>query len=255
MLEVAKKVSLEAGKASLAFRKRGVGIERKAGVDNIVTEADKASESLILKTLRKNFPDHAILSEEMGRNNKTSEYCWVIDPIDGTIPYSAGLPTYGISIGLLKEGRPHLAVINLPALGELYWGEAGKGSFLNGKRISVSTKDNFEEALVGFELGWMKGRKHVLEDLIKPIALKIRYTPVLGCTVAALSYVAQGILDGYIHRSSSWDFVAGAALIQEAGGKITDHLGRKIENWFSDDISLLVSNGLIHKDILRNIKA
>ncbi len=254
MLEIVKEAALEAGEIALKFRKRGVGIERKADVSNIITEADTASEKVILKALKKNFPDHTILSEETGRNGRESDYCWVIDPIDGTIPYSAGLPTYGISIGLLKEGKPHLGVINLPALGELYWGEAGKGVFLNGKRILVSKKNNFEEALVGFELGWMEGRKHVLEDLIKPLALKIRYTPILGCTVAGLSYVAQGVLDGYIHKSSPWDFVAGAVLIQEAGGKITDHFGREI-NWFDNEFSLIASNGLIHQQILETIKA
>lgn len=255
MLEVAKKVALEAGEVTLALRKKGIEIERKADVSNIVTKADTVSERLILRTLRKNFPSHIILSEEIGQDGKDSDYCWVIDPVDGTIPYSTGLPTYGVSIGLLKEGRPYLGVINLPALGELYWGEVGKGVFLNGKKISVSKKDSFEEALVGFELGWMEGRKHVLEDLIEPLALKIRYTPILGCTVAGLSYVARGVLDGYIHRSSSWDFVAGAALIQEAGGKVTDHFGKRINNWFDEDISLVVSNGLIHQQILRNIKA
>jgi myo-inositol-1(or 4)-monophosphatase len=253
MIEIIKEAAIEAGKITLALRKRGIGIERKGDASNIITEADTTSEKIILEAIKRNFPTHAILSEESGRNDKDSEYCWVIDPVDGTIPYSAGLPTYGISIGLLKDGKPYLGVINLPALGELYWSEAGKGAFLNGKRISVSKKSKFEESLVGFELGWMEGRKHVIENLIEPLALKIRYAPILGCASAALCYVAAGVLDGYVHRSSAWDFVAGAALIQEAGGKVTDHGGKEV-GWFNEEIPLVVSNGLVHRQILETIK-
>lgn len=250
MIDIVKKIAREAGEIALKIREKGLLINRKTeDASNIVTQGDKASEDLIIKAIKKNFPSHGILSEESGANDRKSQYCWVIDPIDGTLPYSAGLPTFGVSIGLLKKGRPDLGVINLPALGELYWAQRGKGAFMDNKKISVSKKDKIEEALVGFELGWIEGRKKVLRNLIEPIALNARYTPIFGCTIAGLSYVARGVLDGYIHTAYPWDFAAGAVIIEEAGGKISDQQGNSVD-WSRNWIDVLVSNGLLHKQIL-----
>lgn len=254
MIEIVKKIAREAGEITLKIREKGLLVSRKTeDASNIVTQGDKASEDLIIKAIKKHFPSHSVLSEESGANNIKSQYCWVIDPIDGTLPYSAGLPTFGVSIGLLKKGRPYLGVIDLPALGELYWAEMGKGAFLNNKKISVSKEDKIKEALVGFELGWMEGRKRVLRRLIEPVALNARYTPIFGCTVAGLCYVARGALDAYIHTAYPWDFAAGTAIIQEAGGRVTDQEGKPID-WSKDWIDFFVSNGLIHDEILSLIK-
>ena len=253
MIEIVKKIAREAGEITLEIREKGLLASRKTeDASNIVTQGDKASEDLILKAIKKNFPDHSVLSEESGANDIKSENCWVIDPIDGTIPYSVGLPTFGVSVGLLKKGRPYLGVISLPALGELYWAEMGKGAFLNNKKISVSKKGKIKEALVGFELGWMENRKNVLRHLIEPVALNAQYTPIFGCTVAGLCYVARGALDGYIHTAYPWDFAAGAVIIEEAGGKISDQQGRPID-WSKNWMDVLVSNGRLHKQVLKLI--
>jgi len=106
MIEVAKRASLEAGEITLARRFANHSVKRKGTVDNIATEVDKASEARILKVLKSEFPNHNYLSEETGGEDNGSDYWWVIDPIDGTGPYFSGMPTFGISIGLLRSRIP-----------------------------------------------------------------------------------------------------------------------------------------------------
>src|SRR3989344_8884472 len=138
MLEVAKKAANEAGEVVLKLRDN-LKVKTKSNDSDVLTQADLASEKIILATLKSSFPKYNYLSEEVGKEDNKSEYTWVIDPIDGTLSYASGLPFFGISIGLLKNNKPFIGVINLPALKSLYWAENGKGAFLNGKRIKVSS--------------------------------------------------------------------------------------------------------------------
>lgn len=254
MLEVAREAVVRAGNIVLSLRGKRHTYFSKEKLGDFTTEADIASEREILKTLQSKFPKHNYLTEEAGRIENGSSYCWVIDPIDGTIPYSSGLPTFGVSIGLLKEGEPLLGVVNLPALKSIFWAEKGRGAYLNSSKIVVSEKKDLIKSVVGFELAHVGGRRDEIRQLLMPIVDKVRYPPMLACTVAGVSYVACGVFDAYIHSAYPWDFAAGAAIIEEEGGMITDYQGKSID-WSKDWIDFFASNGRVHEEILSLIKA
>lgn len=253
MIEVAKEASIKAGEITLSLRGKSLAIKSKERVGDFTTEADLSSEKEILRILKSSFPKHNFLSEEVGKIDNGSEYCWVIDPLDGTIPYSSGLPIFGISIGLLKEGQPLLGVINLPALGSLFWAEKGKGAFLNGERTRVSDKKELIKSVVGLDLAYAGMRRKELERLAAPIVDEVRYPPILGCATAGAAYVASAVYDAYLHSAHPWDYAAGAVIIKEAGGKVTDFKGKPID-WSKDWIDFFASNGYLHDKILSLIR-
>ena len=252
MLETAKRAALKAGEKIISLRQKGLTFKGKKRVGDFTTQADIASETIILDLLREKFPKHNFVSEEKGELNNHSEYTWIIDPIDGTIPFSSGMPSFGISIGLIKGNEPVLGVIYLPVLDYLVWAEKDKGSYINGKKISVGEGKGLLKSVIGFEFGYVGTRNLEIKKLLSPVVDRVRYTPVLGSTVVGLSYVANGTLDAYIHSAHPWDFAAGAVIIKEAGGKVTDYKGKPID-WSKDWIDVLASSGIIHNKILNLI--
>ena len=252
MIEVAKEAAIKAGEAVLKLRNK-VKVKLKSNESDIVTQADLASEELILNTLKSSFPNYNYVSEEIGKENNNSDFTWVIDPIDGTLCYAGGLPFYGISIGLLKDNKPHLGVINLPAFNSIYWAEEGKGAYFNGKRIKVSTLRDVSKSIVIFDYHFAGTRQKDINKILIKLVDKVRYTPTFACSVVSLTYVAQGICHANIHTAFPWDFAAGAAIITEAGGKVTDFEG-KIIDWFKNSIDMVASNSYLHKKILELIK-
>ncbi len=253
MIDKAKKAALAAGKIAISRRFTKHSVKRKGAAGDFSTEADIAAEKKILEILQAEFPQHNFWSEEMGKINNGSKYWWVIDPIDGTGPYFSGLPTFGISIGLLKDKEPILGVLNFPALDSMYWAVRGKGAYKNNKRIKVNKELKLEKVMVGFDFAWMGMRKKEIDSFIRPLADKVRYAPILGCTIAGLAYVAEGTYGGYIHWAYPWDFIAGAAIIKEAGGKVTNLRGQKV-NWLDKNMTVVASSGLLHKKLLSLIK-
>lgn len=253
MLKVAKRAAIQAGKLLIKLRGEKLSAQIKGDSSSIVTKADLESEKLIFQILKSSFPQHNFVSEEKGSENNNSEFTWVIDPLDGTGPYFSGMPNFGVSIGLLKGKIPIVGVINLPAIGMLAWAEKGKGAYLNGKKIKVSRQNELSKAMVGFDLAWQRQREEEIGKLLRPVAPKVRYTPILGCTVNGLVNLACGIYDAYTHWAYQWDYVAGAAIVKEAGGKLTDYQGREI-NWSKETMSVLASNGLLHIKLVNLIK-
>lgn len=249
MLELAKNAAIEAGRMALKLRKGTLSLSVKSNQSDITTKADVEAEKIILSAIKKRYPDHSILTEESEGTKSKSEFTWVIDPIDGTIPYFSGLPIFGVSVGLLRNNAPFLGVVNLPVLGKCYSAQKGKGAFVNKKKISVSKTRSLEKGVIGFEFGYAGEREKEILPKLSKLVDKVRYTPVFACTSAALCFVAQGSLDAYFHTVYPWDFVAGVAIVEEAGGKVTDHLGKKID-WTKEWIDLLASNGRIHKEML-----
>ncbi len=251
MLNIAIEAALEAGK----FLKAHVGkiktIERKIGQEtNLVTEIDKQSEALIIKKIHEHFPSHAILGEESGAHAITSEYKWIIDPLDGTTNFTHGLPIYCVTIGIEHNGEIIAGVIYDPNADELFTAEKGKGAFLNGKKISVSSNDTLINSLLvtGFPYNIKENPENVVEHFVNflPVAQAVRR---LGSAALDLAYVACGRFDGYwevfLHP---WDKAAGILLVKEAGGMVTN---------FSNDgnniiynPNTLATNGLIHSQML-----
>lgn len=252
MLDVAKKAALDAGVVALKARAAGLTSKAKEGETNISTKGDVLAEEEISRILKKNFPKHNILTEETGRVERGSEFTWIIDPIDGTLAYFSGLDTFGVSIGLFKEGKPFLGVINFPALKLLFWAEKRKGAFLNGDRIRVSKESNLKRSIVGFDFGYSE-RADEARNLLIPLVDKVRYTPMFACNVFGMTSVSRGIYEAYIHEALIWDFAAGAIIVEEAGGKVTNYEGGGV-NWDREWIDVVVSNGLVHDEIIKLIK-
>lgn len=255
MIEIAKEAALQAGKIIMLHRYQPHSVERKGTIDNITTEVDKLAESGILKILRKNFFGHNFWSEGTGRKGWSSDYTWIIDPLDGTGPFSLGMPFFGVSIGLIKKGELVLGVVNLPNLdgGSLYWAEKGKGAYLNGKKIEVSSDNKLEKVMIGYDFAWMGMRSKEIRKYLAPVVDRVRYTPFLGCTIAGLTYVARGVYGGYIHWGYVWDFAGGSAIIKEAGGIVTDTNGKDID-WRSETMSVIAGAPKVHKRLLSLIK-
>ena len=223
-------------------------VTNKEGVNNLVTEADHASEKAIIDVIHSRFPDHFILSEETGEIKSTSNYKWIIDPIDGTVNFANGIPICCVSVAVEKDGLMILGAVYNPIIGEFYFAEKGNGAYLNDKRIHVSTKEEILKSclVTGFPYTYLdmpNGPIQVFEKLIR------RGIPVrrLGSAAIDLCWVAAGRFDGfYEHNLQAWDSAAGFLLVEEAGGKVTDFTGAYYSPY---QPRLLATNGKIHEDL------
>jgi myo-inositol-1(or 4)-monophosphatase len=228
-------------------------ISHKEGVNNLVTEADHAAEKAIIETIQAEFADHFILSEETGEMSSSSNIKWIIDPIDGTVNFANGIPICCVSIGVEKDGEMILGAVYNPLMKEFYLAEKGLGATLNDKKITVSDKTAVMHSclVTGFPYTYLDmphGPLQVFESLIR------RGIPVrrLGSAAIDLCWVAAGRFDGfYDHHLQAWDSAAGALMVQEAGGKVTDFEG----NHFSPyQPRIMATNGKIHDELLKVVR-
>ncbi len=204
------------------FRRRDLDIEDKGSAYDIVTEADKASERVILDFLCHHFPHHAILSEESGDDHRDATYQWVIDPLDGTVNYSAGLATYCISIGLKENGATCMGYVYAPTLDEEFWAIRGKGAYGPYGRLQVKSTTELQRAVVstGFPYDKATNPDNNL-DRVASVMPRIRGLRRLGSAAMDLCYVAAGWLDGYWELNlKEWDACAGELIAQEAGATV-----------------------------------
>jgi myo-inositol-1(or 4)-monophosphatase len=248
-----KSTLIEATKAGAAEIMRFFGnefkVSNKAGVNNLVTEADHAAEKAILDVIKSKFPDHQILAEETGEIKQDSTYKWVIDPIDGTVNFAHGIPLNCVSIGIEHEGEIILAAVFNPHLNEFYFAEKGKGATLNDKTIRVSDQTHTIKAclVTGFPYTYINATNGPLEIFERFIRKGV---PVrrLGSAAIDLCWVAAGRFDGfYEHKLEPWDSAAGYLIVEEAGGKVTDHEGKKFSIY---QHKVLATNGKIHEEML-----
>ena len=215
------------GKVLKQFFNGSFTIESKGSLNDLVTEADHASEKAIFKVIQDAFPTHFILSEETGEIKSNSEFKWIIDPIDGTVNFANGIPLCCISIGLEKEGQMILGAVYNPFMNELFFAQKGYGAYLNEKKIQVSDKTEVIKSclVTGFPYTYLdtpNGPLQVFEKLIRQ-GIPVRR---LGSAAIDLCWVAAGRFDGfYEHKLQAWDSAAGFLMVEEAGGKITDFEG------------------------------
>lgn len=217
----------------------------------IVTQADLAAEKIILKEIKNNFPDHQILSEEAGQNKNKSDYLWVVDPLDGTHNFSMHNPLWSVSIACLYKNEVILGIIFAPFLNELYVAEKNVGAWLNGRRLHVSGFSGAKVINTYCHGGTIKDIKRAIKyyDYQKLHNLDIRQ---LGSAALELAYVAAGRIESIvIPGARSWDVAAGALLVSEAGGRISDF---KNNNWNIKSSDLAASNGVIHSDLIKILK-
>ncbi len=258
MIELAIRAALEAGGILRDFAHRGFEISQKGRID-LVTEADHASEAHIKDLIAAHYPEHRILAEESGASDlrgSGSEYCWIIDPLDGTTNFAHGLPCYGVSIGLERSGEMIVGVIYDPTRDELFASERGSGATLDGAPIRVSEIEHLERGLVvsGFPYDIRERMSEYLPAWQKFLE-RAQGVRRLGAASIDMCYVANGRLDGFWEFGlNAWDTAAGWVIIEEAGGKVTNASGGPFEN---DRPSLLCTNGLIHTemlDVLRSVE-
>lgn len=266
--DLALKVALEAAAAGAAVLMDGYGRRpqvRFKGASDLVTEYDLRSEEAVRRIIGRAYPEHLLVGEEEGESGPArSDYRWYIDPLDGTTNYAHGHPFFAVSIGLWgpdAEGRqvPLAGVVEAPALGELYWARAGGGG---GRRqvipgrglvespLGVSATDELRQAFLntGFPYDIYERGGEVLRPFGRLI-MAARTVRRAGAAALDIAYVAAGLADAFWETGlKSWDVAAGLVLLQEAGGRATDYLGRPYVPGQSRDI--LGSNGRLHQAIM-----
>ena len=192
------------------------------GRNDFVTDIDRKAEADIIATIRKSYPQHAILAEESGRSGE-DEYVWIIDPLDGTTNFLHGFPTFAVSIAVQHRGRLQQAVIYDPMRQEFFTASRGDGAQLEGKKIRVSSQRTLEGSLIGTGYPFREGAPYVDEYLamLKVVMASAAGVRRPGAASLDLAYVAAGRIDGFWEFGlSPWDTAAGTLLIQEAGGRV-----------------------------------
>ncbi len=227
------------------------------GKANLVTRVDHASETHILRNIRRKFPSHDFMAEESGRKSSGAEYLWIIDPLDGTTNFAHGYPAACVTIGILRYGVPLLGGVYDPFREELFFAQCGKGAFLNGQKIRVSRARKLDESLLitGFPYDRLQ-RSHFYVEFLRTFMTLSHDVRRSGSAALDLSWIAAGRADGYWEfRLNPWDVAAGFLLVQEAGGEVTDFKGClwKEPPLFGQET--LATNGKIHKAMLKILQS
>lgn len=244
--------ALESGEILKQYFGKEFEIESKEIISNLVTEVDKKSESKIIEIIKSEFPDHNILSEEIGAINTQNNTKWIIDPIDGTINYAHSIPLCCVSIGVEINGVIEMGIVYNPFSGEKFFAEKNVGGFLNDKPIKVSKENNLLKSLLvtGFPYDTSGNPNKPVEVFAKFVNGDI---PIrrLGSAALDLCWTACGRFDGFWeYNLNPWDTAAGSLILREAGGKITNFEGKEYSVYEKE---ILGTNGFIHDDMLKVI--
>jgi myo-inositol-1(or 4)-monophosphatase len=254
-LDAAVEAVRRAGQVLSSWRQR-LAVRQKAP-SNLVTDADFESQRVIRQSLSQRFPSHRFIAEEdesPKRHQHNDEPTWIIDPLDGTTNYVHGCPGYCISIGLQVGTDLAVGVILDPCRDELFHGGRGLGAWLGAQPLKTSRVTELADALVGMESPYdPSGRAKNAQEWAH-LSVRTQAMRQLGSTALDLAYVAAGRLDAFWGPRDTypWDVAAGAVLIQEAGGIVTNREGEHF-NWYRGDI--LASNGMLHARLVDALKA
>jgi myo-inositol-1(or 4)-monophosphatase len=254
--EGAATIALQAGELLRSYYDRGVAAEYKGDVD-IVTEADRASESLILEQITARFPDHGVFGEEGTRFGLEQEYRWYVDPLDGTTNFAHGFPVFCVSLGLEyrpegvandEDGEMVAGVVYDPLRRELFAAERGKGSWLNGRRIHVSRVEQLQESLLA--TGFPSHKRHMNPNIhfYQQLTLRSHGVRRAGSAALDLAYCAAGRVEGFWEFNlNPWDTSAGSLLVTEAGGTMTRFDSSPFR---LDSEEVLATNALIQEELV-----
>lgn len=250
-------VAVEAARSAGRFlreaftRPRHVG---RKGPKDLVTDADRRAEQLILTCIRNHFPDHRILAEETGVLPGVSGITWVVDPLDGTTNYAHGYPCFAVSIAACADGTLLAGAVYDPMRDEMFTAQRGGGAFLNGTPVRVSTTDALSEALVatGFPYDMSGAGRQSLNQFVA-LALRSQEIRRAGSAALDLCAVACGRFDAYWEIGiDSWDIAAGALMVQEAGGRVTGFTGKPVDLTRRE---VLATNGTLHPQMIEALAA
>lgn len=248
-IEQAGEAAMKAGavlKDGLSGKKNS--IDYKGEID-LVTEMDRKAEDIIRRHLESRFPEIAMLAEEGGESGDFSGARWIVDPLDGTTGYAHGLPHFSVSIALEVDGEVELGVVYNPCLNECFSAIKGQGASLNGDRIGVSTTNELKRSLLatGFPYDRATSSENNVDNF-NLFIVRAQGIRRMGSAALDLCYTAAGRFDGYWEmKLSPWDSAAGAIILKEAGGRITDFSGGEYSIYGKE---LLASNGLIHDNMI-----
>lgn len=229
------------------------GVTHKGSID-LVTVADKESEEYVAREIARRFPDHALLGEEGGRQgNPNADYLWIVDPLDGTTNFAHGLRLFGVSIAIVREGRPLVGAVYAPALEEMYLATRGHGATRNGERLYTSSRARLIESLVVTGFPYNRGALvQPLMQMLGAVLSETRGVLRLGAASLDFAWVASGHIDAfYEYGLKPWDMAAGVLLVEEAGGRVTNFEGDDLDLFHGRTIS---SNGHIHEEVRRLIR-
>ncbi len=253
-LNIAIRAARSAGKLLLRYSDRidQISFESKSRND-FVSDMDRAAEATIIQELRSRFPDHAILAEESGEQTGKSDFQWIIDPLDGTTNYLHGFPQFAVSIALKHKDQLECGVVYDPLREELFTAARGRGAQLNDRKLRVTNRPSLEGALIGTGFPF-RDQRHIdtYLGMFKAMTLATAGLRRPGSASLDLAYVAAGRTDGFWEIGlSPWDCAAGALLILEAGGAITDLSGG---NRFLDTGNMVAGNPKVHRAMLDLLK-
>lgn len=229
-----------------------VNFERKSETD-LVSEVDKKAERAIKKYLQSRHGDHSFFAEESGREGSSS-HRWIIDPLDGTHNYLRRFPHYCVSVAYEVDEDVLIGVVNYPERGEVYAAERGDGAYCNGEPLSVTDAQTLSESYIGMGISPPTATDDRFLTMFRKLFRDERPLGIrrLGAGAADLSFVSKGIFDGFFDKHTSpWDVAAGALIVKEAGGTVTDLQGDPIDFGVGErEVNILATNGNIHKEML-----
>jgi myo-inositol-1(or 4)-monophosphatase len=278
-LKAIKRVMFDCAEAASAILLRHFGkitsVVKKGEVD-LVTVADKESEKAIIRRIQSAFPDHAILGEESGsvapektktpkgkgKRSSTPEYSWMVDPLDGTMNFAHNNPIFSVSIAVLRKGRAIMGLVAEPIRGEWFFAERGKGAYVytrradggfQRKRIRVSSVRKLDEALI--YTGFPHNRREIADALARVLQALLMCTHGVsrqGSAAIDLCFVAAGRCEAFYEpQLQQWDVAAGALIVEEAGGYVTDYKGKRM---VTPGTRIVATNKHIHRQLLRAIE-
>ena len=254
MLNFAIQMARDAGRILVDRQGHSLQVSNKGDID-LVTESDLASEKLIIERIRTHYPRHDILAEESGasdgarNDSQKSEWRWIIDPLDGTTNYAHGYPCYCVSIALERAGKLEIGVVYDPTRDELFAAERGQGATLNDRRIRVSEVAELNSSMLCTGFPYNVRERTDFARHFAAFTMRAQAVRRDGSAAIDLAYVACGRFEGFWEDGlNPWDVAAGALLIEEAGGLVTDFKAGPVSIYKP---KVLASNGLIHEDMIR----
>lgn len=250
MLNFAIETAREAGQILLEKFGRKISVNKKGEID-LVTEADLASEKLIIEKIKSQYPKHSILAEESGEAvfiDGADRWKWIVDPLDGTTNFAHGYPCFCVTLALEHNDEIVIAATFDPTRDEMFSAEKGSGASLNGKPVRVSETEILSEALLVTGFPYDVARRDNFAGNFTRMLLKSRAIRRDGSAAIDMAYVACGRFDGFWEEGlNPWDVAAGVLLIEEAGGRVSRYDGEKIDVYTPP---ICASNGWIHEEML-----
>jgi myo-inositol-1(or 4)-monophosphatase len=256
LLATATRAARAAGQVALQGMGKPGRITWK-GYKDIVTPNMLQAQEKIIEAIRQDYPDHALLSEELAEApDPQAESLWIIDPIDGSLNYVKGIPLFAVAIGFRYKGMYRLGVVYDPCRDELFHAIYRRGAFLNGRRIQTKSYSEgveaYQAATVATDWPAQNEKRSATAMIVRLVAGEVMSTQILGSPALGLCYIAAGRLDAYFHlQLQLWDVAAASVILQESGGVLTDDKG---STWFHSDGGYLATNGVIHGSMLHPIR-